>query len=213
MSRCRPMLVSENTGAARLRALDVKSLVSLSILTVLMTFSGLAALPTQALESDRDQQIEIESDRAEFREKEGITVYSGNVRMSQGSMLLTADNMKIYTADGDVNKLVATGNRAYFEQLPAEDQQKVVAQGEMIEYILADDVINLVGQASITQEGATLNGNRITYDVRNHLLKANSASSSGGANTSGSSNSGERVKVVIPSFGPRNNSTPETSAD
>lgn len=160
-------------------------------------------LPSLAisLESDRDQQIEIESDSAELREVEGLTltVYSGNVRMSQGSILLLADTMTIYIEDGDVSRLVATGDRAYYEQIPAEGQEKITAQGKTIEYILADDVINLIEQASLAQEGATLNANRITYDVRNSLLIGNKSTSTVGGNQGPK----ERVKVVIPSLGPR----------
>lgn len=160
-----------------------------------LLIAPLLASPAHALESDRDQSIEIESDSAEFRDLEGITVYSGNVRMSQGSILLLADQISIHTQDGDVNRLVATGNRAYYEQLPEAGQDKVVAQGKTIEYLLNEDVINLIQNASLTQEGATLNGNRITYDVRNHLLTANNAKTGNG------DSSGERVRVVIPSLG------------
>jgi lipopolysaccharide export system protein LptA len=149
---------------------------------------------TWALESDRDQPIEIESDRAEFHELEGYTIYSGNVRLSQGSILLEAAEISIYFENGEVYRLVATGDRAYYEQLPAEDEGKVVAQANTIEYLLQGDLINLVQNASLTQDGATLNGELITYDVRNHLLRANNRS------TQESTESG-RVRVTIPSLG------------
>ena len=91
----------------------------LSILTL--------ALPSMSigLESDRDQPIQIESDRAEFRELEGLTIYSGNVKMSQGSILLMADEVAIHSKDGNVSHLTATGNRAYYEQLPAAGEDKI----------------------------------------------------------------------------------------
>lgn len=151
-----------------------------------------------ALESDRDQPIEIESDRAEFHELDGYTIYSGNVRLSQGSILLEAAEISIYFEGGDVYKLVATGDRAYYEQLPAENEGKVVAQANTIEYLLQGDLINLIQNASLTQDGATLNGELITYDVRNHLLKANNRS-----NDQESSDNG-RVRVTIPSLGTGN---------
>ena len=146
-----------------------------------------------ALDSDRDQPIEIESDSAEYRENEGITTYSGNVQMTQGSMLLRADEIHIYAADGEVSRMVARGNRAYYEQKPSPEAEKVVAQAKVIEYLLSDDLINLSEQASLTQDGATLNGNLISYDVRKHLLRAKS-------NTQ-TNQKKERVKVVIPSLG------------
>jgi len=152
-----------------------------------------------ALESDRDQPIEIESDRAEFHELDGYTIYSGNVRLSQGSILLEAAEISIYFEGGDVYRLVATGDRAYYEQLPAENEGKVIAQASTIEYLLQDDLINLIQNASLTQDGATLNGALITYDVRNHLLKANNRN-----NNQESSDNGNRVRVTIPSLGTGN---------
>ena len=151
-----------------------------------------------SLESDRDQSIYIESDRAEFHELEGYTVYSGNVRLSQGSILLEAAEISIYFVDGNVYRLLASGDRAYYEQLPAENEGKVVAQASTIEYLLQDDLINLIQNASLTQDGATLNGELITYDVRNHLLKANSRSDEQESGESG------RVRVTIPSLGTGN---------
>jgi len=151
-----------------------------------------------ALESDRQQPINVEADRAEFRELEGLTVYSGNVRISQGSILLVANEVSIHSAEGSVSHLIAVGERAYFEQRPEEGEDKIVAQSEKIEYLLANDVIKLSRNASLTQQGATLNGNLITYDVRNHLLVADSATrNSGNANDTTASG---RVRVTIPSL-------------
>ncbi len=151
------------------------------LLVILFSAAG------QALESDRDQPIEIESDSAELREQEGLTLYEGNVRMRQGSILVMADQISIYAADGKAHRLVAIGNQASYEQKPAGDQEKIIALGNRIEYRLADDVIHLIRNASLTQEGTTLRGDRITYDVRKHLLKASSQP-----------DRPERVRIVIP---------------
>lgn len=140
-----------------------------------------------ALPDDRDQQIQIESTTAEYREEEGVAIYSGGVEMSQGSIALRAEKLTLYAEAGEVNKLIAEGE-AYYEQLPEPGAEKVVARGGIIEYRLSEDVITLNQNASLTQDGATLNGHLITYDVRNHLLKANSKT--------GTQN--ERVRVVLP---------------
>ncbi len=164
----------------------------------ILFIAAILPLTVFALESDRDQPIDIESDRAVFHEQEGYTVYSGNVRLSQGSILLEAAEISIYFEDGNVYKLLASGDRAYYEQLPAENEGKVVAQANTIEYLLQDDLINLIQDASLTQDGATLNGELITYDVRNHLLKANNRSDDQESGESG------RVRVTIPSLGTGN---------
>ena len=158
-----------------------------ALCSALIINTALIASPLYALPDDRDQVIYIDSQSAEFQEIEGTTVYSGNVSLKQGSILLKADRLTIYVDAGKVSRLLAEGN-AYYEQIPEIGADKVVAQGESIEYLLENDVITLNQNASLTQEGATLNGNRITYDVRNHLLRANSQP--------GSLN--DRIRVVLP---------------
>lgn len=146
-----------------------------------------------ALPDDRDQIIEIESESAEFRETEGLTIYAGNVKLQQGSIILRADKLTIFAEFGEVHRLLAEGN-AYYEQLPEIGADKIVARGGEIEYLLEKDIITLNQNASLTQEGATLNGNLITYDVRNHLLKANSVQE----------NANDRIRVVLPPINSEN---------
>ena len=96
----------------------------------------------------------------------------------------------MFTEDGQVSRLLAEGN-AYYEQIPEVGADKVIARGASIEYLLSDDVITLNQNASLTHEGATMNGNMITYDVRNNLLMANSLPGS----------EDDRVKVTLPPIG------------
>jgi lipopolysaccharide export system protein LptA len=44
-----------------------------------------------ALPDDREQPIHISADKALRDEKQGVTIYSGNVQMNQGSMHIEAD--------------------------------------------------------------------------------------------------------------------------
>ncbi len=56
----------------------------------LVTALGLTAVPAFALPSDRQQSISLVADRATFNERTGVTTYSGNVIIEQGTMKLQA---------------------------------------------------------------------------------------------------------------------------
>lgn len=138
-----------------------------------------------ALEEDRRQPIQIESDRAERDEKAGTTIYMGNVELVQGSLKMLADRLEIYTLKGNqLERVVAYGKPAYVEQKPEPDKAVVKARGEIIRYFVAEERIQLEKNASIDQEGAMVNSNIIDYFIRDEIVKA--------------SGSEERVKVVIP---------------
>lgn len=156
----------------------------------------LIALFTQqvfALESDRDQPVEIESDSAEFDEQAGLTTYRGNVRLIQGSIELLAEEIQLRMVDNEIVELLATGAPAQYEQLPEPDSEKLFAKGNRIRYLLDQNLIELSGNASLSQQGTTLSGGTIMYDVRQHTLKASSSGSD--------QNSTDRVRVVLPPIG------------
>lgn len=142
---------------------------------------------THALSSDRYQAITIHSDSAERDEMKGTTTYSGNVVMQQGSMRIDAGEVVIFTEKNKVTQIVATGDPARYQQKPTEDGGPVIAEARRLEYNIAKDTLHLIDNASLQQEGTSLSGNRIDYDVKKSVVTAGSDASQN-----------ERVKMVIP---------------
>ena len=147
----------------------------------------LPALFAQALPDDRDQPIHIAADKALRDEKQGITVYTGNVRMSQGSMELEADKLTIYQIDEDADKIVAQGNPAKMRQQPEPDESLVHAHALVITYLRTKDMVHLQDDARIEQAGDLVTGESIDYFISKQLIKAES----------GKSEKSEQVVVVI----------------
>ncbi len=156
--------------------------VLLCSLTLLLPLS-----PVWALESDRNQPITIDADTAERDELAGTITYSGNVQMAQGSMRIDADKIIIYNNKDKVTKIIARGKPAQYQQQPSEDVGKVIAKAHTIEYRIDQESLRLIKEASLQQEGTSLSGTRIEYDVRKSVVKA-----------SGNQNQQERVRMVIP---------------
>lgn len=152
-----------------------------------LTLGLLAGQSVLALSSDRHQSIIIHSDSAERDETKGTTTYSGNVVMQQGSMRIEADEVVIVNDKSKVTQIVATGKPARYQQQPSEGEGPVVAQANRLEYNIAQDTLHLIDSALLQQEGTSLSGNRIDYDVKKSVVKAG-----------GDANQNERVKMVIP---------------
>lgn len=126
----------------------------------------------QALPSDREQKITIESDRAQLDDKTGITIYEGAVQMNQGTLRITADKITVHSVNRKVNRIVAVGQPAYFQQQPAVDQQLVTAEGNTIDYRLDREELQLLENASLEQQGSTMSGDRIDYNIRDAIVVA-----------------------------------------
>ena len=149
---------------------------------------ALLASLAQALPDDREQPIHISADQAVRDEKQGTTVYSGNVIMAQGSLQIEADRITIYRVVEEADKIVAEGRPAHLQQQPEPGKALMHARAGVIEYYKAEDRVHMRENARIEQDGAIVRGNTIDYFIEEQLVKADSISDQ----------ADNRVEVVIP---------------
>ena len=133
----------------------------------------------QALPEDSQQPIHIRSDSAVKDDKQGLTIYQGNVDITQGTLNIQADKVTIYINNEEVTKIIAVGTPARFKQKPDIDQADVLAKASTIEYRVLEKAITLTDNASLDQQGSTMTGNRIRYDINASRVEANGSDDSG----------------------------------
>ena len=158
------------------------SAVISTLLCLLISQSALS------LPDDREQAILISADKALRDEKKGLTVYSGNVVLDQGSLHISADKITVFRINAEGDRIVARGQPALVQQKPSEDEELMRAHAEVIEYYKDEDRLRLQTNAQIEQGGSTVKGNIIDYFISLQLVKA-------GSDTS---REDSRVMVVIP---------------
>lgn len=142
------------------------TLASAALTAWLLSWSALA------LESDREQPVNVEADRAELNQATDLGVYTGDVVVTQGSLRLEAERLEIRSPQGRVQSAVATGNPARFKQRPEGSEQDVLGGGQQIDYLAAENMVVLTGEAWITQGQDTVRGNRIEYDAQQDVIRA-----------------------------------------
>jgi lipopolysaccharide export system protein LptA len=139
-----------------------------------------------ALSTDKDKPMEIEADRVDVDEKTGLSTFRGKVQVTKGSIRLNADTVVVYEKNGELDKIIATGEPVYFRQRPDNKQEDVVAEANRIEFYNRKNLIYLIDKAKITQERDTFSGDRIEYDTLRSVVLAKKAPSGSG-----------RVKITI----------------
>ena len=162
--------------------------LALSLLAPLSLFLAMWAGLSQALPDDRDQPIHISADMALRDEKQGVTIYSGSVQMSQGSMHIEADTLTIYHDEAEADKIVAEGRPAKMRQRPDIEKGPVYAWAHVIEYYQSEEKVHLKTNARVERDGAIVTGDSIDYFIAEELVKA----------ASDNADEGNRVQVVIP---------------
>ncbi len=177
---------------------NIKALVrSEAALLFVVTALLATATNTLALPTDHLQAISIESDRVQRNDKTGLTIYEGAVNMIQGTINIKADKITVHTAQDKVSKIVCLGTPAHYQQQPELDSGLVTARANTIEYRLDQDVIVLTKDASLSQDGSTLKGDVINYDLKNELVEAR-----------GDITGKQRIQMVIP---PNQQQNPQTT--
>lgn len=141
-----------------------------------------------ALPTDKEQNMKISSSDATIESKQGVTVLSGPVTITQGTLEINADKVTLYYDNKhNLESLVADGLPARFKQQLETDKPVVHAEANKITYILSKDHLTLDKNAFVEQNGATTRGGRIDYDMN-----------SGTAHAVGTGNESGRVEFVIP---------------
>jgi len=155
-----------------------------------------------ALSTDQDQDIEIEANSAELDDKKGITIYRGNVVVTQGSMRMTGDIMTVtYTEEDELNTVIVEGKPAHYRQLPDNKDVYDEAEALRMEYYASKDFIVLIDKALIKQESLRFSGNRIEYDTLHSQVKARGKTKTIKESDKArhSSDTDSRVKITIKS--------------
>ena len=147
----------------------------------------LLLLPLQsvALDSDRNQPIEVEADRLEVREQENISIYEGNVKLVQGSLVITSDLLVIHFNDAnELTLMEMSGQPAHFRQLDNQ-QQEMLGEAEQIDYTESRSLLEMRRSARFRHAGDEIQGELIRINTETNAIEAR------GGETEG------RVKMVI----------------
>ena len=135
----------------------------------------LALLPvvTWGLSSDRNQPIHIEADKATLDEITGVSIYSGNVLLRQGSLKLEASRMTVYLKNKQVEKVVLAGQPASYTRRSDGEEKDQHAVADNIEYQAISQRIILLGNARIWQDEAEeFSSDRIEVNLKDNTLNA-----------------------------------------
>jgi len=131
-----------------------------------------------ALESDQQQPITLESNSGFYDDNKGLSIYTGDVIVIQGSLRLDADKVVVYLQDKQITKMVATGHFVKFKQLPEEGKEEVHGKSLIAEYYPEKSLLILLKKAIVWQGENSTASDHIEYDRISEVIKAGDSQSS-----------------------------------
>ena len=142
------------------------------------------------LAGDREQPIQLEADRVEIDERRGVSIYSGNVRLIQGSTHISGEKITVNNGKNGLETLVASGAPARFRQLPDGETREVVATAKKMEYQVGKRMLILTGNARLDKGQDQFSGAKLEYDMAKNLIRAKSVDGETGGKP-------QRIQMII----------------
>lgn len=164
------ILIIKKIMKAKIRQIKPSYLLMISCLLI----SG----HSQAAKSDLTKEITIKSQRQAADLKNKIASYLDNVSITQGTIAITADIVKVYSTTDKITGIkqdtyLAKGKPATFEQ-QLEDGSLIQLQADEVTYLPTSNTITVSGNAVVKQAGSEVSGNKISYNLLTEQLEAQS---------------------------------------
>lgn len=132
---------------------------------------ALPASPAHAEKADRDKPVNLEADTVTLDDIRKVSVYEGNVILSQGTLMLRADRVQVTQSAEGLDKVVATGRPVSFRQKVEGRDEFIEGYANRIEYAGATSQLELIGQARLRRNGDELRGAQISYNADTEFYK------------------------------------------
>jgi lipopolysaccharide export system protein LptA len=191
----RPSCASNVLAPLARHAQLARSLVA----ALLILLTGLPGGVARAERADRDKPVQVEADAMTYDDAKQVNVFTGSVRLTKGTILLTAERLVLRQDTDGFQYGTATGTPARFRQKrDGPGDQYVAGEALRIEYDGKTETVRLIQKAMMNR----LEGSRVTDEVHGNLIVYESRSEfvtveSGGPKAATPENPGGRVKVII----------------
>jgi lipopolysaccharide export system protein LptA len=170
----------------------------------LLTFFTLSliALSAMAEKADRDKPIEIEADTVTSNDAKKVSVYTGNVIVTKGTLVIKADKIVMREDEMGFQHGSSYGNPTTFKQKRDGKDEYMEGSAMRIEYDARMDKVQLFTKAWVKRGQDIVHGDYIMYDANAEYSEV----IGGGPKAATPATPTGRVKAIIQ---PKNNA-PDT---
>jgi len=130
--------------------------------------------------ADHDMPINLEADQGLIDDMQQFSTFTGNVRLSQGTLLIRGDKIIVVQNKEGFKHATATGKIAEFRQKREGMDEFVEGYGERIEYDTQAETLNLFKQARLKRGQDEVHGEHITYNAKAETFQVNGSSTNSG---------------------------------
>ncbi len=161
---------------------------------LLFIFLSLFIFPALTRAAEIVEKIFIDADHMHMNITSGKSVYTGNVKVSQGEMVLTGDEVILKNSDEEVERLTVLGKPVRYKHV-TEAGETIKAQSEHMLYMANQNKLIMTINAQLHQPELKLSRQKITYDTKKKIVIA--GADDGTTATGTKTKQTQRVKITL----------------
>ena len=159
----------------------------------LLALLAALAMPAHAEKADRNKPIHLEADRVTVDDAKQIATFTGNVVLTQGTMILRGDRMQVTQDKAGFKNGIVWGNLAYFRQKREGFDEVIEGWSERIEYDSRADKVQMFNRALVKRGQDEVRGSYISYDANTEFFQVDGS----GTKSASARPSETRVKAIF----------------
>jgi lipopolysaccharide export system protein LptA len=169
--------------------------------------------PASAEKGDREKPINIEADRVQVDDVKQESVFTGNVQITQGTLVIRGDRVVVRQDKQGFNYGIAYGSpkaQAYFRQKRDGVDEFVEGWADRLEYDGRKEIVQFFTRARLLRGADEVRGDYMLYEMQTEVFRV----IGGGKGVATGNNPEGRVRAVIqPKPKEEEKGAPGTAAD
>ncbi len=154
--------------------------------------------------ADSVEKVLIGADHMHLNIESGHSVYTGNVKISQGELAFSGDKVTLEQKNNEIKSITVTGKPARYNHV-TEKGETIKAESEHMVYRASQNKLEMSINARLQQPGHQVSSQKITYDTLRKIIIAggktetssNNATTKTGTGSKASNNSTQNQRVNI----------------
>jgi lipopolysaccharide export system protein LptA len=118
-----------------------------------------------------EEKIFLDADHVQLNIETGYSVYTGNVKISQGDLKLSGDTVTVQQNKNEVERITVDGKPAHYSNI-TEKGESIQAESEHMVYTASNNELVMTINAKLNQPGNTVSSQTIVYDTKKKVVIA-----------------------------------------
>jgi lipopolysaccharide export system protein LptA len=135
--------------------------------------------------------MHVEADRVTVDDAKQIATFTGNVVLTQGTIIMRGDRMEVRQSKDGSRQGVLWGNLAYFRQKREGVEEYIEGWAERVEYDGRADKVQMFNRAMLKRADDEVRGSYISYDSNTEFFQVDGSKSASARSGDG------RVRVIL----------------